>query len=629
MIDEMQNIRKFENFIKIRGLIEKLWMPSEGGGQLLASIVLTVILLIGMALRFYLITGPVGSDDTRYFEFSQLFVELKAFSTIDHAAGRLLFLVLMGIPGKLGGSIFFCIYFNILLSLITNIIVVLFCLKKFGQRASILAAVLMSFCPISVLYSGMLLPDTSLTLFMLVSVLILYTSIRSNQDSKKKILGILLAGVFAGFAYQCKDPGILLLPPVAAFLFLFPNKKTVRNRLIEPALFVSGFALVFIADGLVYFLYTGDYFYKFTATGLRHNAYIAPLGFVEFLQKTTDTFIESFDDSPFVLIPVVLGLPALLIAAIVSQKTRLFAFVGLFVLLFLFFGSSSLTHLKPLPYQIRYLDPVVPFAVIAICGLFNNLQFTRRFLFRFAIPVVAFWLILLNGGYEKAASFSGRMYNAHFQKSFRNAVEIVYNEFKDIYVDEGIKYYSRFFLSPRHYRSLKSIPKHGQLPDGYYIIQNRMSKKTQRLTEIEKLPVKFVVALDWSSINQSRRNKRYYGSQPVYVHEHRSTGGWSGRPDLLIYTIRCKKEKNDISVCTIGMQNRSPFWSDRFILVINNNSNGSSKESEVSSLRGYEFVTKVLSIPLDGGKSDLQVCVDAREAVSEENEANNCIVISQ
>src|SRR4030042_5275687 len=66
-------------------------------------IAIAVVVTVGFFLRLIFMTGPIGSDATRYLDFANYFVSFTPFSYIDHAGGRLLFLFLIGTPSAIGG----------------------------------------------------------------------------------------------------------------------------------------------------------------------------------------------------------------------------------------------------------------------------------------------------------------------------------------------------------------------------------------------------------------------------------------------------------------------------------------------------------------------------------------------
>src|SRR5262245_54724996 len=59
--------------------------------------VVTSFVLCGVALRIIFWTGPIGSDDVRYFDFAAKFLSFRPFSELDIAV-RLVFLGVIGTP---------------------------------------------------------------------------------------------------------------------------------------------------------------------------------------------------------------------------------------------------------------------------------------------------------------------------------------------------------------------------------------------------------------------------------------------------------------------------------------------------------------------------------------------------
>jgi hypothetical protein len=497
--------------------------PSQGNSAGY-PIAIAVVVTVGFFLRLIFMTGPIGSDDTRYLEFANYFVSFTPFSYIDHAGGRLLFLFLIGIPNAIGGHAIYAAIANVCYSLVTDLMLVLFCWKTLGRRASLIAAIIMAVNPINIIYPGMILPDTLLTLFLVASGILLYYA---QQDArlKNRYVKFACSGALACFAYMCKDPGILMLPIVGVFFFFVPFDGRLRERLIAPLLFFAGFFVVFFLDGLVYYAYTGDLFYKITATTVCHNQDIPHLGIAGFLQTTFDNFVDTFKRGTFFLVPLHLGLPVMFLASMVDRRTRILSCIGLFILLYLIFGSSSLSALIPLPFQVRYFQPVIPFVAIAAGVLVTRYSLFSSRVAQVLVPSIVACLIALNGASE-VFLLAGTQYKSNLMKSFRTAVEVLADERQPLYVDPALHYNAQHFLQSTLYHRLLVIPESGPLKKGYYFIDTEVSSLPHdRIEKITRLKLKLRVALDWRIANQYRHlsESRYLAQnymRVVFVYEN-------------------------------------------------------------------------------------------------------------
>jgi hypothetical protein len=367
-----------------------------------------------------------------------------------------------------------------------------------------MAAIVMAVNPISIIYPGMILPDTLLTLFLVASSVLLYHAL---QDARRKnrYLTFAASGAVAGFAYMCKEPGILMVPIVGAYLFLFPCDGKLRERLIAPLIFMVSFLVVFLFDGLVYIAYTGDFFYKITATAFCHNQERPHLDLAGFLQTTVGDFVEAFKNGSFFLVPLHLGFPVMVMASMVDRRTRIFSLIGLFTLLYLIFGSSSLSELVSLPLQARYFQPVIPFVAIAVGVIVERYSFFRSRVAQVAFPCALGCLVAFYGTNEVFLR-AGTQYESNLMKSFRTAVEVLAEEQKPLYVDPALYYNARHFLPRALYNRLVEISASDPLKKGYYFIYPELTWLPQdRFEEVKGLNVKLRVALDWRIANQFRQ----------------------------------------------------------------------------------------------------------------------------
>ncbi len=491
------------------------WLGRWADPDKAACTLIPVVMTIGILLRFWWMSGPAGDDDTRYLDFALRFVSFERFTEQDHAAGRLLFLILIGIPYRVFGHAFHVAGANILYSGLTDIVVVLFCWRRLGNRAGLMAALLMALNPIHLMFPSMIFPDTLLSLFTVLALLILHRA--SEQDElQKRFRWIAGAGVVACFAYQCKDPGILLVPACCLYLFLSPREGHRWDRLTAPALFVSGFLGVFLLDGMVYWLFTGDFFYKFHATELCHNG-DANSSLHEFLKTTCDQFRRTvLYRAGTLLLPFHLGIPVMAASLVWDRRLRLFGGIGLFMALYLIFGTSSFHALIPLPFLDRYFQPVIPMAVIAIAGLSTRVAFLQWSWIRRLLPWgLGLWV--LTTGWPQVGKLAGAGGNARYLKSIRAAVELLQDEGQPYYTDPYTHRHLRHFLPAPLYARVSRIPEKGDLPNGFYFLYDwnpPVSREVlaqvsglslQRLAEILALPVRVKSCLDARISNEFRQ----------------------------------------------------------------------------------------------------------------------------
>jgi hypothetical protein len=473
------------------------------------TVAIAVVLTAGLFLRLIFFTGPLGSDDTRYLEFAEHFVRLQPFSELDHAAGRLVFLVLVGIPYVLGGHATHAALANVGFGFVTDLLVTVVAFRAFGTRGALVVALLTAFNGIHLVYTSAVLPDTLLTLFMVLSVLAVLRA-RDAATEGRRLLVLAGAGALAGLAYGCKETGVLLLPPIAAWLFLWPQDAGVRARILPPAVFLGAFAAVWVVDGLVYLVFTGDFLYKITATAAKHNLGRPESGGLGDHLRTTFGYLSMGARTwHFTWVPLFLGLPAMVGVALLDRRHRLFALVGLFVLLFLIFGTSSLSRLVALPFQARYLQPVIPFAVISVAALLHRWPAMDRVPAGLGVAA-ALGALTLVAGLGGGSRMAGHMYQSGTYAQMALAVQVLPDPDRTLFVDARTRRDLPHFL-PRNFEvAIETVPAAGALPRGYYLVHPearfRAGVSQERQAEIAALPVQLQLTLDARPIRRLRPN---------------------------------------------------------------------------------------------------------------------------
>ena len=478
-----------------------------------------LLLSVGFLLRLIFLAGPIASDDTRYLAYADRFLTLSRFSTLDHAGGRLLFLLLVGWPVKLFGHAVYGALANVVYATMLDLLVVWFCLRELGKHAALIATLVLVANPIAILFSGMILPDLTLAFFLLAAGIALHEAGRTTRPGQR-YRWVALSGWLACLAYMCKDPGVLMLPVGGSMLLFGAPRLPLRERVVGLFCFAGAFSAMFVIDGCVYLAYTGDFLYKIHATAACHNAGIPSLGPWDFLLHTTRGFLEKMEDGGAYLVPVLLGIPAMTLSLFFCPAYRLFAATGLFVLSFLFFGSSSLTQLLPLPFQLRYLHPILPFVAISGATLAHRFQLSIHPRARIAVPLLCL-AVLFTSTAAVVVERAGTYYRAPWMKSVGVAVESLRGEGKPFFVDERTLSHLPHFLSRESLSRVTLVPEKGELPAGFYLFDPRTpSLSRQRIEEIARLKVRSQIALDWRTSNAFRSRSTYKTQHPpVIVYE--------------------------------------------------------------------------------------------------------------
>ena len=212
------------------------------------------VVFLGLFLRVTYFVGPCCDDDVAYLNVAHEFMKLN-FIDLKNGfifAYRTMMVVPIAISFKILGISEFTASMYILLSSIGSIIVAFLIGKLlFNNYAAFLAALLMTFYPLEVIYSTHLVPDVPLAFFIGLSVLIFLYANKKNKNSY-----YILAGIIVGLAYLVKTTAILIFPFILLYSFFFLQKNKMRTILK----FLVGFALIYLIEISYSYYFTGNIF---------------------------------------------------------------------------------------------------------------------------------------------------------------------------------------------------------------------------------------------------------------------------------------------------------------------------------------------------------------------------------
>jgi hypothetical protein len=417
-----------------------------------AAILVAVFVSCGLALRIIFWTGPTGSDDVRYFEFAAKFLTFRSFSEVDIAV-RLGFLGVIGVPAVLFDCMSAGIAMNVLLSLVNDLITIWIAYRNFGKYSAVAAAFVMAFCGINILFPSTFLPDTLLTTLFLTVI---------------NLRWLLIAGLVTGAAYSVKDNGILLLPPVALFVFLKARQQRAA-RSLPLACYMVGILGTVLIENTVYFAYTGHFFYRQIAMAKMNDALFgeAPL-VADFVRATADHFMR-FGTRHVVYgtVAMLAAVPAWVLAVHRKGTEMLIALIGGFSLVYLLAGTQSFTRLVELPFQPRYFQPVVPFASLALATGYSRAVMNGRGARLVAYGVVALFVAVPS--ILAAPLISGNLYRSAYFRNVATVVPLLNSSGRPIFLESQEFNALRHFLAVNTYSNLRPSQE-GPGASGYYII---------------------------------------------------------------------------------------------------------------------------------------------------------------
>ncbi len=478
------------------------WGP-QGGSVGVTDVIIGAILLVSLIVRLALLTGAVGSDDVNYFHFAQKLLHWEQFTEVTHHGGRLVFLVVIGVPAALFGSVYAGAVANVLLLSVRDILIVCYLRKRVDGVAAASGAGILGFNALSTAYAGLMLPDGLLSLTMFLTAALVFES--TQAAGRRRLLMIVGGGLLAGAGYSAKDTGILIIPCAVVWLVAAGSRwkaEALPRALREAVLFLGAFAAFVLFEMWIYYLLSGDPLYRIHAITLAHTQddIVVAKSLYEFIQRTywNAYSVAKWDTA---------SLPVLLLATVVwslsiLKKTRFvfFSLVGAFVAIYLVVGSFSFTRLIPLPVQDRYFEIIVPFLALATAGLVAHFgkawqSLKRELRLGVGIPLImavaSLLAIIMNAG---DMTFSGLGKNAAIAIKALHHADVK----RTVYVSPRLHRMLEPFLPPEVYMKLVVIADTGPLRSGFYILHPWKDTDTvyPRANEIASMPTYIAVDED-------------------------------------------------------------------------------------------------------------------------------------
>lgn len=356
---------------------------------------LMLILIFGLALRLFFFRGFEGSDDLGYYDFAHKVTQHK-FDHKGHFHSTRI--------GVIYPTAFFYILFGIneitsnLLPLLTSLssIMLIFSIGKFlfDEKTGLIAAFLLSFYPVNVIYSSVLYVDFPASFFIALGVFLFLRA--EKKKSKIAHLFYLSSGISIGIAYLMKELSILI---ILFFLSYVIYKGRLRlEYLLKYLLAAAGFLLIFSFEMFYYASQSLSPFFRITNAESQSTSYVINHFQNYFGPKI---WLRLFVHYPYVILSDIEAryfymLFLVSIAYFIIKKKRetytlMFWIIPVF--LFLNFGSNSFRSYVPLPATMRYLD-VLTIPCILLSAYFLNKKFFPNK--KILVPCLIAFLLLIS-----------------------------------------------------------------------------------------------------------------------------------------------------------------------------------------------------------------------------------------
>ncbi len=361
-----------------------LWNNFIGNTKL----ILFLIVLFGLFLRLIFFSGIGPSDDLAYSSYAAAMHKGAAVDSLENTlAVRTGIIYATSISYKLFGINDFSSVLFVLLTSIAGIILIFYFGKLlFNEKVGLMASFLLSFFPLDVVYSTRLMSDLPSAFFMGLGI---YIFLHSELKSKLKYgIGYFLSGVFIGIGYLIRESALLIALFFIAYILY---KKRIKK---EYFLVPFGVLLIFSIESLMFFAVAGNPLFRSMASqqfllkaSIAYNYFGRldfPLGLLHYPWLFLTNNLLSFF---YIFIFIAIGY------SFIYKKREAYSMLFWFMplILYLSFGSASLSHYIPFRAVDRYLAIVTIPALLLLAFFLTE----KNELIRKAVMPLTLILLLL------------------------------------------------------------------------------------------------------------------------------------------------------------------------------------------------------------------------------------------
>ena len=395
------------------------------------------VLFVALCLRLYFFVGVNLNDDLEYSDQAYRLAtgigrEGYAFSSIDSLR------FLMVLPVALGYWLFGVSFasssiYPLLCSLATIALTHVLARLLFGFEVALAASLMLAFFPLDVVYSTQLVPTVPLACFLVACLLcFVKADLMSQSDRqsarKRSELVFFMSGVLLGMGWMVNEPAPLF--GFTVFFYAVSRGRSYRGFF----LFCLGALSVLLIECSALYFSQSDFFWRFHVI---HS---------EEIRVPTNTELSYYPRTFFKLRGLnfasaegyfgvfwYLFVASSLLLVLAWRREVLFLVFGTWLVVFYFqFGAMTLAG-KPTAKWIRYLEMVLPFAVVSVSYFAFGLSNYRRWKWAGWGIVVAF--IMSSMWFIPGAVSAQRMNTL----PFRLIADAIVDERceKPVYIDPG------------------------------------------------------------------------------------------------------------------------------------------------------------------------------------------------
>ncbi|MDP6647822.1 MAG: glycosyltransferase family 39 protein [Candidatus Woesearchaeota archaeon] len=331
---------------------------------------LIAILLFALLLRLVFFTGGDHSDSLLYFIYADEIVDGTYKPTSNHFSSRIgLIYPQAWIYRLFGLNDFTSNIFTLLASLAGIVLIFYFGKFLFNEKTGIIAALLLSFYPLDVIFSTRLMPDFPSAFFMALAV---FLFLKAEKSPAKSRIYYLACGLSLGISYLIKEIAVIM---VFFFLAYVIYKRKFRK---EYFLIVAGFAVLLLLEFWHSYAFTGNILFRHTQIESEevnyvletYSNYFTPFGMISRL----------FFHWPFTMLnDIHYGLFFMFIFialyySITNRKdnTNILLIWLITLMLYLNFGTLSTQRYIPIPLTVKFLSIITFPSLLLLANFLSN-----------------------------------------------------------------------------------------------------------------------------------------------------------------------------------------------------------------------------------------------------------------
>ncbi|MBI3034758.1 glycosyltransferase family 39 protein [Candidatus Woesearchaeota archaeon] len=458
------------------------------------GLLLFLIVVFGLVLRLIFFSGMGVSDDLAYSKYANSKgIDPASVLTLSTRLGLI---YITALSYSLFGINDISSVLFIVLASIGNIILIFYFGKLlFNEKVGLMAAFLLSFFPLEVVYSTKLLSDIPSAFFMALGV---YTFLYAEKKSKQTAY-YFASGFLIGIGYLIRESALLIA--LFFIIYVLYKRQLKKEYFIVPL----GFMIIFGVELAALYKLTGDPFFRFTAVqdylfsvhsqlnhfgrtsfpeGLFHYPYII----------LTNELINFFYISIFIAICYF----------IINKKNNahilLFWFISL--LFYLSFGSSSFSRYVPFKADPRYLSVITLPGILLLAYFLTE---SKRIIKRITPLILALLLI--------ASVISVYAYeNRHLLDNLKEAYPYLKKLGKTFYTDQRSTNALDYISQYKNEIDIKPYPDDLSNLKGVYVVINKemlrnlkaSNNKLKFPKEIENPPSNWILVKEFGDDIKNR-----------------------------------------------------------------------------------------------------------------------------